>query len=140
MQTNATLNRMLTVPTVHASGTLGYPTNRLISIFNDWASLTRAVNVLATAGINLADIEVLHGVDGVDRLGSVGLRRLRLPELGPERTLLCAYRDALGQGRYLLVLRQPGPLPASLIQQALTTNGGHAIHFFGRFAVHSLAP
>jgi len=139
MQTNPMLTQTLTIPAVRASGTLGYPTNRLISTFDDWSSLARAVNALATAGIDLADIEVLHGADGLDRLGIVGLRRLRLPELGPERDLLCAYRDVLGQGRYLLVLRQPGRLSQSLIE-ALTTNGGHAIYFFGRFAVHRFAP
>src|SRR5690348_5040674 len=127
MQTNPMRTQPLTIPAVRASGTLGYATNRLISAFDDWAGLARAANALSTAGIDLADIEVLHGADGLDRLGTVGVRRLRLPELGPERDLLCAYRDALGQGRYLLVLRQPGRLSQSLIE-ALTTNGGHAIH------------
>jgi hypothetical protein len=146
MQSEQTMIPATIFPAVRSDGEIGYPTNRLISVFDDWTSLNLAVITLADAGVDLNAIEVLRGAEGLRRLGPgqasgrlAGWLERQLPELGPERELLHDYRDELHKGHLLIVVRHPRPLPHAIIQQSLTVNGGHATHFFGRFAVHTLS-
>ena len=146
MQTEQTVTPATVFPAVRLDGEIGYPTNRLVHIFDDWKSLNCGIIALSRAGLDLNAIDVLRGSDGLRRLGAdrpngrvVGWLEHGLSELGPERDLLHAYHDELRKGHLVILVRHPRPTPHALIQQALTINGGHATHFFGRFAVHTLS-
>jgi hypothetical protein len=147
MQTEHVMPALAVLPVDTTVDTLGYPTNRLISVIDDWKCLNRAVLTLVGSGIDPNAIEVLYGTAGIQRLridraadGLLGRLRQRLPELGPERALMSAYQRELRAGHALLVLRQPNRAPQSSVVQTLTANGGHLTRFFGRFAVHTLTP
>jgi hypothetical protein len=146
MQRDQMMTRPMVLPAEHADATLGYPTNRLTSVLDDWTSVTRVAQALAAVGVDPAAIEVLHGAEGVRRLGPqrpdgglLGRLTSRLPELGPERALMRAYEQELRSGHALLVLCQPDRQLWPAIVRELASHRGRLTRYFGRYAVHVLA-
>lgn len=125
---------------------IGYPTNRLIAVFDDPADAARALADLRGAGVPTSDLEILRGPEGADRLDGTGevrggLARVRrwvdftLMDQLPD---FAHYEFALRDGRAVLMVRARDDSRKAAALAILRRHGAHFINYYGRFATEDI--
>ena len=125
---------------------IGYPTNRLLAAFRDPAGAAGAAAELMTAGLRAADVTILRGDEGADRLDGTGatnglvarVRRTVSFTLMDQLPDMAMYERAVRDGGAVLMVRARGDDRKPLVLDALRRHGGHFINYYGRFATEEL--
>jgi hypothetical protein len=124
-----------------------YPTDHLLAVVDDPTAAAEAGRALVAAGFAAADVTVLRGDEGADRLdglGSVGGLWRRLVRATQFMTMdqmpdFLTYEAALRDGRAVVAVRA-GDRPSMLrARDLLIGAGGHFMNFFGRLSTEELA-
>jgi hypothetical protein len=124
-----------------------YPTDHLLAVVDDPAAAAVAGRALVSAGFPAAEVTVLRGDEGADRLdglGSVGGLWRRLVRATQFMTMdqmpdFLTYEAALRGGRAVVAVRardRPSMLRA---RDLLLGAGAHFMNFFGRLSTEELA-
>jgi hypothetical protein len=123
-----------------------YPTDQLLAVIDDPVAATEAGRALVAAGFPAADVTVLRGDEGADRLDGLG-------RSGPWRRIVRAfqfitmdqmpdfltYEAALRDGRAVIAVRVQDRPSMLRVRDLLRAAGGHFMNFFGRFSTEELA-
>ena len=125
---------------------IGYPTNRLLTVFDDPTDAVAAVAELKTQGFAERDIELLRGQEGADRMDGTGavsgwLWRLRRAfDFTPMDQLVdfAAYECGLRDGRGVVMVRVHGDVPKANAHDIVKWHRGHFITYSGRFATEEM--
>jgi hypothetical protein len=109
-----------------------YPKNRIAATLNDDQSLDEALKHLPQAKVNVADVDVLSGPEGMRLLDRRGVRRglrsrlLRIAQLTAyERTALDNHEQALRKGNYIIYVPVKGEAQIRGVVDVLRRSGGH---------------
>jgi hypothetical protein len=109
-----------------------YPKNRIAATLNDDQSLDEALKHLPQANVNVADVNVLSGPEGMRLLDRRGVRRglrsrlLRIAQLTAyERTALDNHEQALRKGSYIIYVPVKGEAQIRGVVDVLRRCGGH---------------
>ena len=125
---------------------IGYPTNRLVAVFDDPADAATALAELRAHGFAERDLELLRGQEGGDRMDSTGevsgwlwrLRRAFDFTLMDQLVDFAAYERGLRDGRAVVMVRVHGDAPKAAAHENLKRHRGHFINYYGRFATEEL--
>src|SRR6185312_5767881 len=124
---------------------IGYPTGRLLGVFDLPSHADRAVDALKNVGI--LDIDRYEGSSDADRFDATGRRHgtvervLRTVQfsLMDQLPAMAWYEAALREGKTVLAIGT-GRRPATLrVVEALKASGGHFVNHFGRAATEEFA-
>jgi hypothetical protein len=122
-----------------------YPTNRLVAVMDDKASLDAALADLERAGVDLGKVNILSGEQGAALLDVTGARHgvrgrlLRLVQRGAsEADLLQAHLKALQAGGHIVYVPVKGPDERQQVLRVLRTAGGHHLTHFRRWATERI--
>jgi hypothetical protein len=122
-----------------------YPKNRIAAILNDDQSLDEAVKHLPEAKLNLSDVNVLSGPDGMRLLDRRGVRRglrsriLRIAQqTAYEGTALDNHEQALRKGQHIIYVPVKGEEQTQSVIDILRRAGGHYLLQFHRWTVEEL--
>ena len=127
-------------------GRIGHPTNRLIAVIDDPTEAAAALADLRASGIAPADLELLRGTEGADRMDGSGeqsgwLGRLRRAfdfTLMDQLVDFAWYESALRSGRAVIMVRVRGDAPKARAHAILREHHGHFTNYYGRFATEEL--
>ena len=125
---------------------IGYPTDRLLAVFRDTVGAAGAAAELMTAGLRAADVTVLRGDEGADRLDGTGatnglvarLRRTVSFTLMDQLPDMAMYERAVRDGGAVLMVRVRGEQRKAVVIDALRRHGAHFINYYGRFATEEV--
>jgi hypothetical protein len=125
---------------------VGYPTNRLLAVFDDPTNAAAALADLKAAGITDRDLEMLRGEESADRMDGTGevsgwLGRLRWAfdfALMDQLVDFAAYERALRDGRAVVTVHVHGDAPKAAAHAIVKRHGGHFTNYYGRFATEEL--
>jgi hypothetical protein len=125
---------------------IGYPTNRLLAAFRDPAGAAGAAAELMTAGLRAADVTILRGDEGADRLDGTGatnglvarVRRTVSFTLMDQLPDMAMYERAVRDGGAVLMVRVRGEQRKAVVVDALRRHGAHFINYYGRFATEEV--
>ena len=125
---------------------IGYPTNRLMAVFDDPTAAASALAELRASGIPTRDLEILRGPEGaarVDGTGEIGgglarIRRWIDFTLMDQLVDFAHYEFALRDGRAVAMVRIEGDAAKAAALDILRRHGGHFINYYGRFATEEL--
>ena len=125
---------------------IGYPTDRLLAAFRDPVGAAGAAAELMTAGLRAADVTVLRGDEGADRLDGTGatnglvarLRRTVSFTLMDQLPDMAMYERAVRDGGAVLMVRVRGEQRKAVVIDALRRHGAHFINYYGRFATEEV--
>jgi hypothetical protein len=123
-----------------------YPTGQLLAVVDDPTAAAEAGRSLVAAGSSPADVTVLRGDEGADRLD--GLGRVG----GPWRRIVRAfqfmtmdqmpdfltYEASLRDGRAVVAVRTPDRATMLRARDVLLASGAHFMNFFGRLSTEEL--
>lgn len=126
---------------------LAYPTDHLLAVIDDPAAAAEAGRALIAAGFPAADVTVLRGDEGADRLdglGTVGGPWRRIVRAFQFMTMdqmpdFLAYEAALRDGRAVVAVRVKDRGSMLKARDVLRAAGAHFMNFFGRFSTEELA-
>ena len=124
-----------------------YPTNRLLGVIDEPVGAADAVEALVDASFCRADVVVLVGDEGRDRLGRLGhqpnafSRIIRLLQftLMDQTPDFLVYEHAILDGRAVVavhVANRDGMLEASAVLQQ---HGAHFLNYFGRLSTEEVS-
>ena len=125
---------------------IGYPTNRLLAAFRDPVGAAGAAAELMTAGLRAADVTILRGDEGADRLDGTGatnglvarVRRTVSFTLMDQLPDMAMYERAVRDGGAVLMVRVRGEQRKAVAVDALRRHGAHFINYYGRFATEEV--
>ncbi|MEA2609802.1 MAG: hypothetical protein QOJ75_2045 [Chloroflexota bacterium] len=128
------------------SRAIGYPTNRLMAVFDDPTDAAAALAELKASGLPTKDLEILRGPEGaarVDGTGEVGggvarFRRWVDFTLMDQLVDFATYEFALRDGRAVVMVRVEGDAPRAAAHDIVRRHRGHFINYYGRFATEEL--
>ena len=122
-----------------------YPKNRIAAVLNDDRGLDEALRHRPQANVNLADVNVLSGPEGMRLLDRRGVRRglrsrlLRIAQLTAyEGTALDNHEQALRKGNYVIYVPVKGEEQTGNVVDILRRSGGHYLLQFHRWTVEEL--
>jgi hypothetical protein len=122
-----------------------YPKNRIAAILNDDGSLDEALKHLPQANVELRDVNVLSGPEGIRLLDRRGVRRglrsrlLRIAQLTAyEGTALNNHEQALRSGHYIIYVPVKGEEQIRGVVDILRGARGHYLLQFHRWTVEEL--
>jgi hypothetical protein len=124
-----------------------YPTQQLLGVIDDPVKAREAAAALAATGVAPADILLLEGADGRDRLGSLGSKPNPLSRLVRAFQFLLmdqlpdflVYERAIEDGRVVVAVHV-GDRDAMLrARTVLERFGAHFLNYFGRFSTEELS-
>jgi hypothetical protein len=123
-----------------------YPTDHLLAVLDDPVAAAEAGRSLIIAGIPAADVTVLRGDDGADRLdglGSVGGPWRRIVRAFQFMTMdqmpdFLTYEAALRDNRAVVAVRATDRATMLQARDRLLDAGGHFMNFFGRLSTEEL--
>jgi hypothetical protein len=122
-----------------------YPKGRIAAVLNDDRNLEEALAHLPEADVNLADVNVLSGFEGMQLLDRKGARRglrsrlLRIAQLTAyEGTALDNHEQALRNGHYIIYVPVKGEQQTQSVLDILRRAGGHYLLQFHRWTVEEL--
>jgi hypothetical protein len=122
-----------------------YPSKRIAAIIDDDQSLDKALHDLAEGDVNLGDVNVLTGPEGVRLLDRRGVRRglpsrlLRIAQLTAyEGTALDVHEHALKEGHHIIYVPARGDQQIQKVVDILRRAGGHYLLYFHRWTVEEL--
>jgi len=121
------------------------PTHKIAVAFDDHDHADAAEAFLIDAGWPMADIQVLVGQEGVERIDASGKRHgifgraVRvLQQLGDELNFFSTYSEELKTGAVVLLIPIHGDEQKHQAHQILTNGGGHKIVHFGNVTMEEL--
>jgi hypothetical protein len=122
-----------------------YPKGRIAAVLNEDRNLEEALAHLPEADVNLADVNVLSGFEGMQLLDRKGARRglrsrlLRIAQLTAyEGTALDNHEQALRNGHYIIYVPVKGEQQTQSVVDILRRSGGHYLLQFHRWTVEEL--
>jgi len=126
---------------------MAYPTDHLLAVVDDPTAAATAGRALVAAGFPTADVTVVRGDEGAERLDALGTASgpwHRLVRLFQFMTMdqmpdFLTYEAAIRDGRAVIAVRvrdRPSMLRA---RDAITAAGGHFLNYFGRFSTEELS-
>ena len=124
-----------------------YPTGRLLGVIDSPSAAQEAATALVADGIAAADVEVLAGADGRERLIRLGAppnplsRVVRAVQflLMDQLPDFLVYERALDDGRAVIAVRVTDHASILRVQARLERFGGHFLNHFGRFQTEELS-
>jgi hypothetical protein len=124
-----------------------YPTDQLLAVVDDPAAAASAGRALVVAGIPGADVTVLRGDEGADRLdglGSVGGLWRRIVRAFQFMTMdqmpdFLTYEAALRDGRAVVAVRVTDRPTMLRARDILIESDAHFMNFFGRLSTEELS-
>jgi hypothetical protein len=127
---------------------IGYPTNRLLMVFDDPDRAVAAAASLGSVGIDPLDVDVLSGDAGVEALrrlgGASGLpaRFVRVFQFLSMDQMpdFVMYEAALREGRAVVAVRPRDRVGVLAARDRLAGEGGHFANWFGRLSTEELTP
>jgi hypothetical protein len=138
-------SRMSQEPLFNEDRFYRYPMGRIAAIINDDRGLNEALKHLPQAGVDLADVNVLSGPEGIRLLDRRGVRRglrsrlLRLLQLTVyEGVALETHEQALRNGHYIIYVPVRGEEQVRNAVDILRHAGGHYLLQFHRWTVEEL--
>lgn len=126
---------------------LAYPTNHLLAVIDDPAAAASAASALKTAGFGTADVILLRGTEGADRLDGLGevggpwrrmvraFQFMSMDQMPDFRT----YEGAIRDGRAVVAVAAGNRAAAIKARDILMAAGGHFINFFGRLSTEEFS-
>lgn len=125
---------------------IGYPTDHLLAAFRDPAEAARAATELSATGFAAADVTILRGDEGADRLDGTGaangvvarLRRLVSFTLMDQLPDMAWYERAVRDGSAVVMVRVRGDGRKAAAAATLRRHDGHFINHYGRFATEEI--
>jgi hypothetical protein len=122
-----------------------YPKGRIAAVLDEDRNLEEAVKHLPEAKVNLADVNVLSGFEGMQLLDRKGARRglrsrlVRFAQLTAyEGTALDNHERALRNGHYIIYVPVKGEQQTQSVIETLRRSGGHYLLQFHRWTVEEL--
>ena len=135
--------------THHPGDFVAYPTDRVVGTIADAAKARTAIEELLRAGVDRADIDILHGEDGLHRLDPSGAEHgflarfqrtvIRLAGPAEESVYLQRHVEDVREGRFVIMVRAERPERRDLVAEVLNDHGAEFVGFYGVFAWTSLA-
>ncbi len=124
-----------------------YPTDQLLAVVDDPAAAASAGRALVAAGMPAADVTVLRGDEGADRLdglGTVGGPWRRIVRAFQFMTMdqmpdFLTYEAALRDGRAVVAVRAPDRPTMLRARDILVEADAHFMNFFGRLSTEELS-
>ena len=124
-----------------------YPTGRLLAVVDRPDVGLEAAEALVADGVARADVEVLTGADGRDRLGRLGPPANRLSRvvrvfqflLMDQLPDFLVYERALADGRAVVAVRVGDRAGMLRTKSTLERSGAHFLNHFGRFQTEELS-
>ena len=121
---------------------IGYPRDRMLSVFGDPTAAASAASDVAATGIPTRDISILRGDEGALRLSGTGAdhgpiartRRLVSFTLMDQLPDMAWYERAARDGGAVLMVKVRGDAKKAAVLDVLRRHGGHFINYYGRFA------
>ena len=123
---------------------IAYPTNRIVGTIADGKKARAAIEALLQAGVELGDIDVLHGEAGLHRLDPSGaehgfiaqFQRALLRVAGPveESAHLRHHVEDVRAGRFVIMILAKGHDRRDLVAGILDAHGAVFMGFYGRWA------
>ncbi len=125
---------------------IGYPTDRLLAAFRDPVGAAGAAAELMTTGLRAADVTVLRGDEGADRLDGTGatngfvarVRRTVSFTLMDQLPDMAMYERAVRDGGAVLMVRVRGEQRKAVVVDVVRRHGAHFINYYGRFATEEV--
>lgn len=126
---------------------LAYPTNHLLAVIDDPAAAASAASALKTAAFGTADVILLRGTEGADRLDGLGevggpwrrmvraFQFMSMDQMPDFRT----YEGAIRDGRAVVAVAAGNRAAAIKARDILMAAGGHFINFFGRLSTEEFS-
>jgi len=123
-----------------------YPTNHLLAVIDDPVGAAEAGRALVAAGFRDADVSVIRGEEGADRLdglGTVGGPWRRLVRMVQFMTMdqmpdFMTYESALRDGRAVVAVRASDRPTMLRARDVLLRANAHFMNFFGRLSTEEL--
>jgi len=121
---------------------VAYPTHHLLGVVDDPAAAAGAASALTGAGFAPAEVTLLRGSEGADRLDGLGevggwwrrmvrgFQYMTMDQMPDFRTYEAAIRD----GRVVVAVRVSDRPRMLAARNALVAAGGHFINYFGRLS------
>ncbi len=124
-----------------------YPTGCLLAVVDDPVRAREAADALVAEGVAAADVEVLAGPDGRDRLGLLGSRPNRLSRIVRMLQFVSmdqlpdflVYERALDDGRAVVVVRVRDRPAMERARSGLERHAAHFQNHFGRLTTEELS-
>jgi hypothetical protein len=124
-----------------------YPTNRLLGVIDAPAEATGAVDALMGAAFAPAEVVVLIGDEGRDRLGRLGhqpnalsrLVRLLQFTLMDQTPDFLVYEQALREGRAVLAVHVADRDRMVAASTVMERHGAHFLNYFGRLSTEEVS-
>ena len=128
---------------------LVYPTERLVGVVDDPATMDRVVDALHDADVGDDRIEVLtsesteHQLDPSDHSWATRAKHVLTTALGDETERLEALQDALEAGRYVVQVAPAGDdedreEDKRRLGRLLAANGAEGVAFYGKWQIEEI--
>jgi hypothetical protein len=124
---------------------LAFPIHKVVSGFEDQATVDAAIDDLLSHGFKADDIEGICGVDGERRMDFAGTNHgtlttfLRnLQHIGPDRQFLERYEQYLRDGHCLIMVTVHNKLRRNAAAQILHKHTDQKVTYFGLLAISDL--
>ncbi|MFL5757451.1 MAG: hypothetical protein ACJ77N_14300 [Chloroflexota bacterium] len=129
------------------SRSLTYRTDHVLGVIDDAADAAAVARALVAAGFDVADVTVLRGAEGAERLeqreGPRGhwTRLLRAVQFLTMDQMpdFPAYVAALEDGRAVVAVKVTGREELDRARTVLEEGGGHFLNYFGRYSTEELS-
>lgn len=131
-----------------ADAPVRYPENSVVGIIDDVNALGAAVEAMTSGGFLRSEIDVAYGQAAADKLsgstGRTGLsglamwlaKHIGMPD--DETAMKDRYSEALGSGRFMVVVRAPTEERREIAARVLREHGGEFVNFLGRFTIETM--
>lgn len=124
-----------------------YPTRRLLAVVDQPQAAVEAARALVAEGVAPADVEVLAGADGRDRLGRLGSppnplsRVVRLFQFLSMDQLpdFLVYERAIDDRRAVVAVHVADRAAMLRARTVLERHGAHFLNYFGRFQTEEVS-
>jgi len=132
--------------TTETRGFIGYPTGRVLAVFDDPTAGAEAAAAVTALGVPPADLTILRGEEGARRLDGTGAehgvsgrtRRLVSFTLMDQLPDMAWYEGAVRRGGAVLMVRPRSAARKAAVLAAIRAHGGHFVNYYGRFATEEL--
>jgi hypothetical protein len=128
---------------------IAYPTNRVVGTIADAKSARAAIEALLQAGVEQADIDVLHGEGDLHRLDPSGAEHgflaqfqrtlIRLAGPAEESEQLRHHVEDVRAGRFVIMVLAKSQDRRDVVAGILNAHGAEFMGFYGRWAWTSMS-
>lgn len=125
-------------PQDNVDRTLQRPDHQLAADVPDQAAVEQLVAGLSGLGLDVAQLQVLHGARGGEILDVAGEHHgwrfhvgRAFKSNGVDGNMLAAYDEALRDGRFLVLVPLPESQPREAVVDVLLRHGAEHVNYFG---------